>query len=112
MKLDRETTCSGDRLSSRQASTHQGFTGVRLDESPVRARPAVSSFLFTHHATFPAPSRSLGVPRTSRNRNWAQRLPANRLHHVTNRGVGRLIIFKLPNDHFVFLAILACVRLG
>jgi len=37
--------------------------------------------------------------------------PANRLHHVTNRGVDRSNLFRSPVDRFVFLSILAAVCL-
>ncbi len=56
-------------------------------------------------------TRSWGVPRLSRNRQWARRSPANRLHHVTNRGVDRSALFSSPIDRLVFLSILAAVCL-
>ena len=51
------------------------------------------------------------MPRLARNRSWASGSPANRLHHVTNRGVDRSNLFRSPVDRFVFLSILAAVCL-
>ena len=63
------------------------------------------------HTTFCLPVRSWGVPRLARNRLWAERSPANRLHHVTNRGVDRTALFASPVHRIVFLSMLAAVCL-
>ena len=65
----------------------------------------------SRRATSRLATRSWGVPRLSRNRQWARRSPASRLHHVTNRGVDRSPLLSSLVDRLVFPSILAAVCL-
>jgi len=47
------------------------------------------------------------MARLARSRSWTETAPANGLHHVTNRSVGRVPLFRSPLDRLVFLSLLA-----